>query len=231
LIRSFSGTSIIEYPGHISAVIFIGGCNFYCPFCHNPELVKSNIFSETDFLTHDEVLAMLIKRSGFIEAVSITGGEPLSYDGLEELISRIKDETDFLIKVDTNGTFPEKLKVISPSVDYIAMDLKSSPDGYFKATGGKAVFDDVRKSIEFIKTFDEHEFRTTMVPGIVTSDDVITLLKEIGPIDKYVLQLFRSEKTLSDAFSGIPTYPADYIEVTVERIKELSLAIEVITRI
>lgn len=231
MIRSFFGTSIIEYPEYISAVIFIGGCNLYCPFCHNPELVIPDMFEEQDTLSQDEILDLLIKRKGFIEAVCITGGEPLLYDGIEDLVGRIKSETDFLIKIDTNGTFPEKLKRIAPSVDFIAMDLKSSPENYPKATGGKAVFDDVRESIEFIKTFDTHEFRTTMVPDIVTSNDVISLLKEIGPVKKYVLQIFRSGKTLSDAFTGLPSYPSDYIETTVSRIKELSLAEEVLTRI
>jgi len=181
-------------------------------------------------LTHREVLDELISREGFIEAVSITGGEPLIYNDINSLINSIKSETSLSVKVDTNGTQPQKLKEVIPYLDYIAMDIKSSPAKYLKATGEKAEFRDVRESISIIMSLPAYEFRTTMVPGIVNRDDVIELLKEIGRIRRYVLQTFHSDKTLSSEFTGISTYPKNYLEDLADKIRELNLADEVIIR-
>jgi len=230
LIRSLTGTSLIEYPGKISSIIFISGCNLHCPFCHNPELVRPDLLDGEFKLTHRQVLDELISREGFIEAVSITGGEPLIYSGITSLIKSIKSETSLSVKMDTNGTQPQKLKDVIPHLDYIAMDLKSSPAKYPKATGEKAEFRDVRESISIIMSLPAYEFRTTMVPGIVDREDVIELLQEIGRIRRYVLQTFHSEKTLSSEFTGIPTYPKNYLEDTANTIREQNLAEEVVIR-
>lgn len=230
MIRSLTGTSLIEYPGKICSIIFIGGCNLYCPFCHNPELVRPDLLEDEYGISHEEVLRLLEERTGFIEAVCITGGEPLIYAGLEDLIADINTSTDLSVKLDTNGTLPRVLEDVIGYVDYMAMDLKSSPSKYYIATGEKACFDDVRESIELIRNLPEHEFRTTMVPGIVDGDDIVELLKETGPLKKYVLQRFYSQKTLSPEFTDILTYPQGYIEDVAARITELGLASEVAIR-
>ncbi|MBD3277238.1 MAG: anaerobic ribonucleoside-triphosphate reductase activating protein, partial [Candidatus Aegiribacteria sp.] len=177
MIKALTGTSLIEYPGKISSIVFLSGCNLYCPFCHNPELVRTDILKDEYNLTHDQVLQDLKEREGFIEAVTVTGGEPLVYSMITELVRRIKFETGLFVKIDTNGTFPKRLKEISDYADFIAMDLKSSPDGYLKATGERAGFKDVEDSIHFILKLPRYEFRTTMVPGIVSRDDVVDLLE------------------------------------------------------
>jgi len=231
LIRSLTGTSLIEYPDKISSIVFISGCNLQCPFCHNPELVRPDMLDEEFRLTHEEVIKKLLEREGFIEAVSITGGEPLLYSGIVDLIKSIKSETGLSVKVDTNGTYPHKLKEVLRFTDYIAMDIKSSPSKYLKATGEKAVFSDIRESICIVMSMPAYEFRTTMVPGIVDRDDVIELLQEIGRVKRYVLQTFHSHKTLSAEFMDIPTYPKDYLEDTASIIRDMKLAEEVAIRL
>ncbi len=182
-------------------------------------------------LTHEEVMKELIPREGFIEAVTVTGGEPLLYSGIVDLVQSIKTGTNLLVKVDTNGTLPNRMKDVLRFVDYVAMDLKSSPSKYLKATGGQAVFSDVRESIDIIMTLPDYEFRTTMVPGIVGRDDVIELLGEVGFVRRYVLQNFHSQKTLSAEFRDIPTYPKGYLEDTASIVREMNLAEEVSIRL
>ena len=182
-------------------------------------------------LTHEEIIKELLKREGFVEAVTVTGGEPLLYTGIVDLIQSIKSRTSLSVKVDTNGTYPRKLKEVLRSADYIAMDIKSSPSKYLKATGEKAVFLDIRDSIDIVLSLPAYEFRTTMVPGIVDRDDVIDLLQEIGRVKRYVLQNFHSHKTLSAEFRDIPTYPKGYLEDTASIVKDMNLAEEVVIRL
>jgi pyruvate formate lyase activating enzyme len=224
LIRSLTGTSLIEYPGRICSVIFLSGCNLHCPFCHNPELVRPDLLEEEFGLTQDEVLRELSAREGFVEAVTITGGEPMLYEGILDLVRRIKDETGLAVKMDTNGTFPQRLNEIIHFVDYVAMDLKSSPSGYLRATGERASFEDVRESISIVKSLPEYEFRTTMVPGIVDGKDVMELLGRTGKVKRYVLQTFHSEKTLSDEFREVSAYPREYLQDICSEILSSGLA-------
>ncbi len=181
-------------------------------------------------LTHEEVIKELLERDGFIEAVSITGGEPLLYDSIVDLVQSIKSRTNLSVKVDTNGTCPRRLKELLHHMDYVAMDLKSSPSKYMKATGGQAVFSDIRESIDIIMSLPDYEFRTTMVPGIVDRDDIIELLAKVGKVKRYVLQNFHSHKTLSAEFRDMPTYPKGYLEDTFKVIKDMNLAEEVVIR-
>ncbi len=138
MIRSIQGTSLIDYPGRICSVIFTAGCNLACPFCHNPELVNVDLLDSEFNLSHDTIINELIERTGFIDAVVLTGGEPLLYDSNIDLLRRIKEETTLAVKLDTNGTFPDKLKRALPFTDFVAMDLKASPENYIFATGGRA---------------------------------------------------------------------------------------------
>jgi len=231
LIQALSGTSLIEYPGKISSIVFIAGCNLFCPFCHNPELVRPDLLSDEFSLTIDDVMLELKRREGFIEAVSITGGEPLLFDGLGELLRRIESETGFLVKLDTNGTFPGRLQNHLPLLNYVAMDIKTSPAKYPAATGDRATFDDIRDSIDLVRGMETCEFRTTMVPGLVTCGDVLELLEETGGIGRYVLQAFRPGKTLAPEYGDITPYSRDYIEDTADRARDSGLAEEVLVRI
>ncbi len=233
MIRSLQGTSLVDYPGKISAVLFTAGCNLACPFCHNPELINVDLLDEHLNLSHDLVIKELNERVGFIDAVVLTGGEPLLYESNIELIKRIKEETPLVIKLDTNGTFPERLKEALKYIDCVAMDLKASPENYILATGGRARFSSVRESAFLLINQSEvsYEFRSTMVPGFINADDVLRLLDEFAPakIKRYALQIFRSEKTLSSQLNGMPAYPQGYMEKLaakmVNRVEDIQLRI------
>jgi pyruvate formate lyase activating enzyme len=219
LIRSFLGTSLIDYPGRISSVVFFGGCNLSCPFCQNPELVLPDMLEEQYAMPPDEMIRLLSQRRGFTEGVCLTGGEPLMYEGILPLIIRIREETGLPVKLDTNGTFPETLSEVLPLVDYVALDVKSSPARYAEATGGHSGFGPVLESIRMLQERNGFELRTTMVPGIVSADDLEAALAVTGRVKRYVLQRFRGEKTLSPEFTGIPPYPVEYLEETAARIQ------------
>lgn len=219
MIRSFLGTSLIDYPGRISSVVFIGGCNLYCPFCHNPELVRPDLLDEQFSLSEDDVLAALGERRHFVEGICITGGEPLLHPGLSSFLARIRAETALPIKLDTNGSLPERLSEVVEQIDYLAVDVKSSPDRYLDATGGRATIDPVLESVALAREARAYEIRTTMVPGIVSAEDLEKVLYLTGKVRKYVLQRFRSEKTLSPEFTGIPPYSRAYLDATADRIR------------
>ncbi len=224
MIRSLQGTSLIEYPGKISTVLFSAGCNLACPFCHNPDLVNPDLLDSTCSLSNVEVIEELKEREGFIDAVVLTGGEPLLYTENLELLKRIKKETLLLVKLDTNGTFPERLQQALPYVDFVAMDLKTSPKKYKMATGGRAGIEPVLKAAGILMEQNKvaWEFRSTMVPGIVEEQDIMELLNILGPkkIRRYAIQRFRSDKTLSRELLGTPSYPAEYLEKIAEEMAE-----------
>jgi pyruvate formate lyase activating enzyme len=211
VIKSFLGTSLIEYPGKISSVVFIGGCNLRCPFCYNVDLVLPEFLEKMPNIPGEKVIEELKKRKGFIDGVSFTGGEPLLFAGLPDFLRRIKKETGLDIKLDTNGTLPDVLREILPLVDYISMDIKSSPEKYSAATGKENMFEKIEKSIEIIKETKNYEFRTTMVPGIVDKCDFKEICSKIKKVQKYVLQSFRNSKTLSPDFSGKTPYEKEYL--------------------
>jgi len=211
VIKSFLGTSVIEYPGKIACVIFIGGCNLRCPFCHNLDLVLPELLEKIPDIPVEQIIEELKKRKGFIDGVSFTGGEPLLFVGLPDLFKKIKKETGLDIKLDTNGTLPDDLRKILPLVDYISMDIKSSPEKYSAATGNKTTFEKIEESIEIIKGTKSYEFRTTMVPDVVDKDDLKEICTKIDKVQKYVLQNFRNAKTLSPDFSEKTPYPKEYL--------------------
>ncbi len=227
MIRSIVGTSLIEYPGRISAVIFSGGCNLSCPFCHNPELVLPDLLDHQFSISDEDVVQSLQKRSGFIDAVSVTGGEPLFHGGTVDLLGRIRRETGLLVKLDTNGTFPDRLTDSLPNVNYVAMDIKTSPDKYPLATGGGACFADVARSVEIVKGFGDYEFRTTMVPDLVTPDDIREILAVLGPVKRFVIQQFRPGKTLSRSMSELRPYPTLMLEDMADEAREFASEVTV----
>ena len=227
MIKSFLGTSIIEYPEKIASVVFIGGCNLRCPFCHNLDLVLPELIERIPDIPAEQVIEDLKKRKGFIDGVSITGGEPLLSPVMTAFIKRIKEEVGLDIKIDTNGTLPDKLNAVLSDVDYISMDIKTSPKKYPLATGKKAKFEDIEDSIEIIKGTKDYEFRTTMVPGIVEKEDIKQICKQIKKVKRYVLQGFRNAKTLSPEFSEITPYPKEYLMEASELLKDCAELVKI----
>ena len=178
--------SFIDFPGRLCRVLFISGCNLRCVFCHNYDLVKPKDTS----IEWDRLEQILLKsRENWIDAVCITGGEPTLHPQLKELILWLK-ELNFKVKLDTNGTVPEVLKELLPVLDYLAMDYKAPLERYSKLTACPTL--EVEKISESRKLIldwkGEYEFRTTVVEGLHTEQDMRTLCAELEGARRYVLQ-------------------------------------------
>lgn len=202
IINGFQKMTLLDFPEHIACTIFTGGCNFRCPFCHNAQLV---VGGERENYTEEEIFSYLEKRKGLLDGVCITGGEPLLQTDIEEFIGKIK-EMGYLVKLDTNGSMPEKLKdlVEKKLVDYVAMDVKNCLSKYGETVGIEN-FDTsaVEESIKFLLTDAvDYEFRTTVVKELHTEEDIEALADYIGGAKKYFLQQFVDS---GDILGGILT--------------------------
>lgn len=193
MIRGINASSFIDYPGKISFVIFTGGCNFLCPYCHNGDLVKR----ETMVYNEEEVIAMLKERQTFITAVTITGGEPTIHgNNLIALIKRIK-ELGFKIKLDTNGSNPNILeKIIDQNlVDYLAMDIKNTFSKYNLTTGVNIDVSKIQKSINLIENSQiDYMLRTTINKEMHTFEDLEEICSYLKKKDNFVIQSYRYSK-------------------------------------
>lgn len=183
--------TLLDYPGKIAATVFTGGCNFRCPFCHNASLVLNA--GKAHDISEEEFFGFLAKRKGLLDGVCISGGEPLLQEDIDKFIAEIKS-LGFLVKLDTNGSFPSRLKelVSGGLIDYVAMDIKNSPAGYAKTAGttGEAL-PEIKESVTFLLSDRvEYEFRTTVVKGFHTKEDFAAIGKWIQGAGRYFLQNF-----------------------------------------
>jgi len=205
LIGGFQKSSLIDYPEKISAIIFTQGCNFKCPYCHNPELIMgpaNQLWDET------AILKFLASRQGKLDGVVITGGEPTLHKSLPEFIKQIRD-LGFLIKLDTNGSNPAMLKELLNKylIDYVAMDIKAPIEKYSTIVGDKVDAKNILKSIKILKKSGiKHEYRTTVVKSLLSPADFEEIGKMIQGADKYYLQRFVPTKTLNESFLNETTY-------------------------
>lgn len=187
--------TLVDYPGKLAATVFTVGCNFRCPFCHNPELVIPSDKFQRGVLSEEDFFKFLGQRQGKLEGVCVTGGEPTVQKDILNFLHKIK-ELRFLVKLDSNGTNPEILeKAFSEKlVDFVAMDIKSSLDNYSKACGVEIDTSKIAKSVELIRSSGvDYEFRTTVVPGIHVLEDFISIGKWLCGIERYALQEYRNE--------------------------------------
>ncbi len=163
-IQGFQKLTLLDYPGKMACTLFTAGCNLRCPFCHNSRLVL-NPQKQSEFSV-DEILAFLKKRQGILDGVVISGGEPLLQNDITDFIKQVK-ELGYSVKLDTNGTFPEKLRELVESglVDYVAMDVKNSPELYAETIGISSYdISKIKESINFLlEGTVDYEFRTTVV--------------------------------------------------------------------
>lgn len=207
----FLPASMLDWPGRIASVFFISGCNFRCPYCHNPELVEPQ---EGGFYW-SELESFLREREGWLDGVVITGGEPTLYPGLLELCRRLK-WAGLGVKIDTNGSRPEVLRDLLGEglVDFVAMDVKTSLERYPQVVRRPFPHDflaeRIRESIGLILGWGgEHEFRCTVVPGLVGEEDLWRVADLLRGGRKLVLQAFRGEHTLDPDWRGRQGYPPD----------------------
>jgi pyruvate formate lyase activating enzyme len=197
--------SLIDFPGYISAVVFTDSCNFRCHFCYNPMLVltdggESKYKKEEDYsqMTEEDLLLFLKSRIGKLEGVVISGGEPTLQPDLKDFIVKIKN-FGFKIKLDTNGTNSKLVAdlIYNKLIDYVAMDIKAPLGKYEQVTGVKVNLKEIKKTVDLLMTNKiPYEFRTTLVPGLHTIDDVKQIAKEISGAKKWFLQRFKSDTNL-----------------------------------
>ena len=189
-IGGFQETSLLDYPGKVSAIIWTMGCNFRCPFCYNPDLV----FEKTDNVSIEHILSFLDARKGKIDALSISGGEPFLQRDLKDFISQVKNR-GYLVKVDTNGSFPDRLEELLDEslIDYLSMDVKATKNKYNEITGVSVDVDDIRTSIDQIKEHTgDYEFKTTVIPKFHQKEDIVEIARWLKGSKKYFLQQFKS---------------------------------------
>ncbi len=187
----FQKLTLLDFPEKTACTLFTAGCNFRCPFCHNAALVTHIDNSIT--YSEDDILNYLKKRTGVLDGVCITGGEPLMHKELPDFIAKVK-ALGFLVKLDTNGSYPDRLAALidSGNIDYVAMDIKNCKDKYLlTADCSEQDLKNVEKSVELLmqKKID-FEFRTTIVKEYHTVDDIKKIAEWIGGCDKYFLQNF-----------------------------------------
>lgn len=195
-IRGFQKNSLIDYPGEICSIIFTQGCNFRCPYCHNPELVEPA--SAPQFIPPEEIIDHICRRRSIIPAVTITGGEPTLQHDLVDFIAQIK-EIGVKVKLDSNGTNPRVLKQLIDRklVDYLAMDIKAPIDRYQDVTNRTVINALILESIKLIMNSGvEYEFRTTIIRPLLSTDDFHGIGRMIKGAKRYALQQFHKTKTL-----------------------------------
>lgn len=196
-------TTLLDFPGHVAATVFLNGCNFRCPFCHNGDLLSD---SAPGLMTEGELLDFLKKRRGMLEGVCITGGEPTLHLELESLIRGIK-ELGYLVKLDTNGYRPAILKSLVEKglLDYVAMDIKAGRARYGEVAGRPGLdIGLIGESADFLLhgTLD-FEFRTTVAKELLTADDFEDIARWLDGCPKYFLQNYTdSDQVLTPGLSG-----------------------------
>ncbi len=226
LIGGFQKSSLIDYKGKIAAVVFTTGCNFSCPYCHNPELVcLDNRFYGAQNIQQDDIISFLKTRQNKLDGVVITGGEPTLHKDLGDFIKKIKD-LNFLVKLDTNGSNPSVIRKYMNEglIDYIAMDIKTSFDDYKKVIGHDTDIDKIKETADIIiNGAVDYEFRTTVVCGLLTYDSFVKIndtFKKAAfdkKVKRYYLQKFQPSKHIDKSYVN-QSAPSDD---ELEKIKEI----------
>ncbi len=199
VISGIQKLTLLDYPGKVACTVFTGGCNFRCPFCHNKALVIPE--SIVNSLTENEVLSFLKKRIGVLDGVAITGGEPLLHKDMAEFLEKVK-HMGFMIKLDTNGSFPDRLieLVNAGLVDRVAMDIKNDPEHYGETAGVTEIdLSGVTHSKDFLLSgIIDYEFRTTVVKGLHTAERLQKAARWIEGAREYYLQQYIDSGAILD---------------------------------
>ena len=218
-IQGLQKLTLLDYPGKVACTIFFAGCNFRCPFCHNASLV-THIDPEEN-IPREEVLAFLRKRAGILDGVCITGGEPLLAPDLEAFIREIK-ALGYEVKLDTNGSNAEKLKhlVKAGIIDYVAMDIKNSPEKYGLTIGIEGYeMSNVMQSAAFLmEGHVPYEFRTTVVREFHKREDFEAIGQWLEGADRYYLQSFVDSGDLIQP--GLRGYTKEIMEQALEIVRQ-----------
>ena len=219
-IKGFQGTSLLDFPGRIASLMFLGGCNLSCPFCHNPALVKAP--EDLPDYPLEPLFEELKQRRAFIDGVVISGGEPTLYPELLPLMQRIKS-MGLQVKLDTNGLLPEVLVEVLQQglVDLVALDLKTAPERYGELHNRPVDSAALERSVAvLLRDSVACEFRTTCVPGLVREDDIRQLGSLLRGAQSWVLQQFVPYYSLADSCRSLEPYPVSRLESFAELARE-----------
>ncbi|MBQ9151126.1 MAG: anaerobic ribonucleoside-triphosphate reductase activating protein [Clostridia bacterium] len=214
LIKGLQKLTLLDFPDKMACTVFTFGCNFRCPFCHNASLVLADRATE-DVMPEEEFFDFLSRRKGILEGVCVTGGEPTLQPDLPAFLARIK-AMGYAVKLDTNGYRPSVLKALVEAglVDYVAMDVKNSIARYGE-TVGIARFDPspIEESMDYLMAGHvPFEFRTTLVSGLHTPDDIRAIGERLAGQERFFLQTFKdSGDLISDGLSGFA--PAETVDM------------------
>ena len=221
LVSGLQKLTLLDYPGKVACTVFTGGCNFRCPFCHNAPLVLPEQMAHDS--SAEEVLRFLRKRVGVLDGVAVTGGEPLLHTDVDGFLREIKG-MGFLVKLDTNGTFPDRLisLVEEGLVDRVAMDIKNDPALYARTAGLETLdMAAVTRSRDFLLSGAvEYEFRTTVVRGLHTRESLLAAARWIEGAKAYFLQQFRDSGELIDG-SGLGAFSDDEMRGLLAAVREV----------
>ncbi len=219
LIGGLQRFSLIDYPGELCAVVFTIGCNFRCPYCHNPELVNATAAQ----VATPKLLDFLSQRKGKLTAVTITGGEPTLQSDLKEFLIELK-KLGYKTKLDTNGTKPDVIGdlIEAGAVDYIAMDVKAPLEKYPQIVNVPCDTAKIQQSIQTIKKSDlDYEFRTTLVRELLSLQDVENIATMLAPAKAYCLQRFTATKTLDPTYMNATTFTPDELNTLKHDLSDL----------
>ncbi|MEO0077208.1 MAG: anaerobic ribonucleoside-triphosphate reductase activating protein [candidate division WOR-3 bacterium] len=220
-ILGFIETSFLDWEGKLSSVIFVGGCNFNCPFCQNYPLVKQS--KKLKEFQWQDISKRLTAKKHWIDGVVISGGEPMMHPEIFELLANIK-QLGLATKIDTNGFYPYPLKsaIEHHLVDYVAMDIKTTLDKKYDIACGRKIFLEViERTIKLLKESGvDYEFRTTLVPTIVCPDDLIVISEKLAPVKRYALQQFVPANARLMRFRKLKPYTKKDIELVLPTLKK-----------
>ena len=211
-IKGIEKFSSRDFPGHISSTVFLGGCTFRCPYCHNADLVLRPESIQT--MPVDIFLSYLDGRKGWLEAVCLSGGEPLLHEDIEDII-RVVRERGLLVKLDTNGSFPERLEGLLTAglLDWVAMDVKAPLERYREVTRSNVDVESIVRSADVLRNSGvRYTFRTTVVPGLVGKEDVVKIGEWLNGAANYFIQQFVPQTTIDPAFLEVKPFSRSELE-------------------
>jgi len=211
-IKGIEKFSSRDFPGHISSTVFFGGCTFRCPYCHNADLVLRP--ESIPSMAADYFLSYLDGRKGWLEAVCLSGGEPLLHEDIEDIL-RVVRERGLLVKLDTNGSFPDRLEGLLTAglLDWVAMDVKAPLERYREVTRSNVDVEAIVRSADILRSSGvRHTFRTTVVPGFVGRDDVVKIGEWLRGAASYQVQPFVPQTTIDPAFLEIKPFSRAEVE-------------------
>lgn len=227
-------TSLVDFPSHVSGVIFLHGCNLRCPYCYNVELITGSS-TNPQYTTFQQLQNHLEKRKSVLSGLVISGGEALLNPHLPHIIKMAK-QLGYKIKIDTNGTLPEKLEALLQDdelrPDFIALDIKTSPKNYYKLLGMNSkeksevintniLAEKIIKTINLLKNLptETREFRTVLVPSLITKDDIMEIGQILPKDASWQFAVFRNENCLNPSYNNLSPYTDKEMKSLVELAK------------